>query len=49
MGNEETLNASQELLKNMSTEDLIDLKFELDDMVDDLNDAIAECDSILNS
>ena len=49
MENEEILNASQEMLENISTEVLVDLKFELDEMMDDINDAIAECDSILNS
>lgn len=49
MENEEILNASQEMLENISTEELVDLKFELDEMMDDINDAIAECDSILNS
>ena len=49
MENEEILNASQEMLENISTEELVDLKFELEEMMDDINDAIAECDSILNS
>lgn len=49
MEKEEILDVSQEMLENISTEQLVDLKFELDEMMNKINESIAECNDILNS
>lgn len=40
---------TEEELKNLSTEELADLKVETEDMIEDLDEIIARCDKILNS
>ena len=46
---EGTLNVSKELLDNLSVDQLIDLKEEVDDLVSELDEVIETCDSALNS
>ena len=47
--NEEKLNISQQLIDNLSVDNLIDLKVEVDDLVSKLDDMIETCNSALNS
>ncbi len=37
----------KEALQNMSLEDLVDLKIELDDMLREVDELIAKCDELL--
>lgn len=46
---EKTLNISEELLENLSIEELAELKVEVDDMVSKLDNIIEICDETLNS
>ena len=46
---EKEIKLSDELLENISMEDLAQLKVEVDDLVNDLKDISAECDEALNS
>lgn len=45
--NKEVLNIHKEDLENMTLEDLVDLQFELDDMLHEVKELIAECDEML--
>lgn len=45
--NEEVLNINKEDLQNMSVDELVDLKIELDDMLREVNELIAQCDDVL--
>ena len=46
---EGTLNVSKELLDNLSVDQLIDLKEEVDDLVSELDEVIEDCNSALNA
>ena len=43
----EVLKINKEDLQNMTLEDLVDLQFELDDMLREVKELIAECDDML--
>lgn len=43
------LNISEELLQNLSVEDLADLKVEVEDLLLKLDNIIEKCDEALNS
>ena len=43
------INISDELLKSLSMEELVDLKIEVDDLVERLDKVIADCDEAINS
>ncbi len=43
------LNLSDELLENLSVDEIIDLKVEVDDLLDEINDAISICNEALQS
>ena len=45
--NEEVLNINKEDLQNMSVDELVDLKIELDDMLREVNELIAQCDDVV--
>ncbi len=45
----EKLNISDELLDNLSVDNLVDLKIEVDDMVSKIDRLIEKCDTTLNS
>lgn len=45
--NEEILNINKDDLQNMSVDELVDLKIELDDMLREVEELIAECDDVL--
>ncbi len=45
----EKLKISDELLDNLSVDNLIDLKVEVDDMVSEIDRLIEKCDATLNS
>ena len=44
---EETLVINKEELNELSTEELVDLKMELDDVLQEIENLIAECDEAL--
>lgn len=44
---ENILNIEREDLENLSVEELLDLKFELDDLLNEVEDLIARCDEVL--
>lgn len=44
---EETLIINKEELNELSTEELVDLKMELDDVLQEIENLIAECDEVL--
>ena len=46
---EKTLNISEEVLNNLSIEELADLKIEVDELVNGLKNIVEECDEALNS
>lgn len=46
---EKTLKISNELLDNLSLDDIAELKVEIDDMVNELDDIIETCNEVLNS
>lgn len=46
---EKTLNISDELLDNLSIDDIAELKVEVDDMVNELDNIIEACNETLNS
>lgn len=46
---EKVLKISDETIKNISLEDLADLKVEIDELVSDLQDLINECNESINS
>ena len=43
------INISDELLKSLSMEELVDLKLEVDNLVERLDRIIADCDETINS
>lgn len=45
--NEETLVINKEELDELSAEELVDLKIELNDILQEIEDLIAECDEVL--
>lgn len=47
--NEEKLNISQELIDNLSVDNLVNLKVEVDELVSELDDIVETCDAALNS
>ena len=44
---EEVLSINKDELKNLSAEELVDLKIELDDILREIDNLIAECDVVL--
>ena len=46
---ENKLNISDELLENLSVEELADLKIQVDELAQKIEDIIATCDEALNS
>lgn len=46
---EKTLKISNELLDNLALDDIAELKVEIDDMVNELDDIIETCNEVLNS
>lgn len=44
---EENLIINKEELNELSTEELVDLKMELDDVLQEIENLIAECDEVL--
>ncbi|MCR5146555.1 MAG: hypothetical protein K6B70_04340 [Clostridia bacterium] len=46
---ENGLKISDEILQNISVEDLADLKVEVDELVNDLQDLVDECNEAINS
>lgn len=46
---ENMLNISDEQLKNLSAEELVDLKVDLEELIYKIDDLIDECDEIINS
>lgn len=46
---ENMLNISKEQLEKLSIEELVDLKVEVDNLMNKINNAIEECDKALNS
>lgn len=46
---EKTLEISKELLDNLSVEQLVDLKFEVDELLEEMDNLIEECDEALNA
>ena len=44
---EEVLSINKDELKNLSAEELVDLKIELDDILREIDNLIAECDEVL--
>ena len=44
---ENLINIHKEDLENMSVEELVDLKIELDDLLREVQDLIAQCDEVL--
>lgn len=44
---EDLINIHKEDLENMSVEELVDLKIELDDLLREVQDLIAQCDEVL--
>jgi len=46
---EEILDISQEVLDNINYENLIDIKEEVDDLMEELDNTIAICNEALNS
>ena len=46
---EDMINISDEQLKKLSLDQLVDLKVELDDLVERINDLINDCNEALNS
>ena len=47
--NNAKINISDELLESLSMEELVDLKVEVDDLVERLDRVIADCDEAINS
>lgn len=45
--NEELLNINKEDLQDMSIDELVDLKIELDDMLREVEELIGECNDVL--
>jgi len=45
--NEDILNIEKEDLENLTVDELLDLKFELDDLLSEVEELIAQCDEIL--
>lgn len=45
----EKIDISQELIDNLSVDNLIDLKIEVDDMISKVDELIEKCESTLNS
>lgn len=45
----EKLNISDELLENLSIEQIAELKIEVDDLLHRINNLLEECDNELNS
>ncbi len=43
------LNISEELLNNLSVDEIIDLKVEVDNLLDEINDAISICNEAIQS
>lgn len=46
---EKTLNITEETLKNLSIEELADLKVEIDDLLETVNNLIKKCEETLNN
>ena len=46
---EKTLNISEETLRDLSIEELTDLKVEIDDLLETVNDLIKKCEETLNN
>lgn len=46
---ENMLDISEEQLEGLSAEELVDLKVDLEDLIDRINDLIEECDEAINS
>ena len=46
---EKELKLSDEMLKNISVDELADLKVEVDELVNDLQDLVDECNEEINS
>ena len=46
---ENILDISEEELEGLSVEELVDLKVDLEDLIDRINDLIEECDEVINS
>ena len=44
---EEVLSINKDELKNLSAEELVDLKIGLDDILREIDNLIAECDEVL--
>ena len=44
---EDLINIQKEDLRNMSVEELVDLKLELDDLLREVQDLIEQCDEVL--
>lgn len=47
--NNTNLNISEELLQNLSIEEIADLKIEVDDLMIKINNVLENCESALNS
>lgn len=45
--NEEMITINKEDLQNMSVDELVDLKIELDDMLREVNELISQCNDVL--
>lgn len=45
--NENILNLDKEFLESLSADELVDLKIELNDMLQEVQDLIDECDEVL--
>ena len=46
---ENMLNISDEQLDGLSAEELVDLKVELEDLMDKIDNLIEDCDEVINS
>lgn len=46
---ENMLKISDEQLEGLSAEELVDLKVDLEDLIDKIDDIINDCDNIVNS
>ena len=46
---ENMIDISKEQLEGLSAEELVDLKVDLEDLIDRINDLIEECDEAINS
>lgn len=44
-----TLNISDEIIENLSVEDLVDLKIEVDELLQKINEVLETCEETLNS